>query len=272
MCRRNNSIISPFVHAMFIIVIILGMSGALALAISRTAFNAKNESGQAGPLPTFPLRAPDKIRSWNKPTDGLTYKVLEVAVVGGTCYIAEVQGPKGETHIMTDWDTDKFPVGTFVRATYDTESKTWKLTAIPQAEVSRDVRDHTQAHESDIRVPVTDLMNSPSLSLNPSSSQLSDGVGIAFPNSKPIQIMRADFMPGLTYQVMGYEYYSGERFPVIQEPNGTMFLMARHELHLAPHTFFKAVLKQRNWEFVPLDSKTVSRDPRDYDNFYFSWP
>lgn len=251
-------------------IVILGVIAVIPLIL--TSKNTTRASIQSGPAVTFPLRAPDKIRSWNKPTDGLIYKVLEIAVVGGTCYIAEVQEPNGETHVMTDWDADKFPVGIFVRATYDSENKTWKLTAIPQAEVSRDVRDHTQAHESDTRVPVPDLMNSPSLPLNPGPGQLSDNVGIAFPNSKPIQIMRADFMPGLTYQVMGYEYYSGERFPVIQEPNGTMFLMARHELHLAPHTFFKAVLKQRNWEFVPLDSKTVSRDPRDYDNFYFSWP
>lgn len=122
--------------------ILLGGVGAITLTMSKVVHDAKNKSSQADVISAFPLRAPDKIRSWNKPTDGLIYKVLEIAVVGGTCYIAEVQGPKGETHIMTDWDTDKFPVGTFVRATYDSENKTWKLMAVSQAGLSRDPRDY----------------------------------------------------------------------------------------------------------------------------------
>jgi hypothetical protein len=86
----------------------------------------------------FPLRAPTKIRSWNKPTNGLTYKVLEIATICDI-YIAELEEPNGETRVMTDWDAQNFPVGTFARATCDSKNMTWKFKVVPRESVNRNI-------------------------------------------------------------------------------------------------------------------------------------
>ena len=66
--------------------------------------------------------SPDQDRSWNKPTNDLYLQSTRDRYDMRYIYIAELEEPNGETRVMTDWDAQNFPVGTFVRATCDSKT------------------------------------------------------------------------------------------------------------------------------------------------------